>query len=519
MQAKQEAWSRAAQSSSGSVSPGSSAASRSPDMPRAPLHGRPKGKARDESKTRRKVAKACLACQKSHLTCDEKRPCTRCAKKGIGDQCVEGVRKKAKYLLEGDERAGSSAPPPTHASISPTANAPNLVSSLPVTIPQMLPEQQGQGQARTDDVWLSAPLDGGDGNLYSDGVWAASNPPAYNQDQSGLYPYGATAASTEYQMLDSMFSSMSPVFSNSFDLSSAPVPDQQAMQPDLSYLDPNSNTGVPPLISPNWTLPSSPNELARLAQYPTTQNTDLTSNPFDYIAQPPAPPSQADNNDGPFTHAPLAGSSRGLTPTEVYRNVVKPYDYTEGYHFLMEYLTQNFEQREVLRVVRSLASYRPSLIALQMPMSEEDEIFLERSFQRTLIELEKLISYSATPTAVFRRTGEVVYANPEFLKLASTTSNELMGNGRRYVYQLFAKHSVVEYWENFSVHAFENTTQNFFMSLGLVNPDSRQGGYAGGQGENGLGMDIKCSCCFTIRRDVFDLPSVVIGQFLPVPDA
>lgn len=25
-------------------------------------------------------------------------------KKGIGDQCVEGVRKKAKYLMEGDER-------------------------------------------------------------------------------------------------------------------------------------------------------------------------------------------------------------------------------------------------------------------------------------------------------------------------------------------------------------------------------------------------------------------------------
>jgi len=35
------------------------------------------------------------------------RPCTRCVKKGIGDSCVEGVRKKAKYLLEGDERGES----------------------------------------------------------------------------------------------------------------------------------------------------------------------------------------------------------------------------------------------------------------------------------------------------------------------------------------------------------------------------------------------------------------------------
>lgn len=92
---------------------------------------------------------------------------------------------------------------------------------------------------------------------------------------------------------------------------------------------------------------------------------------------------------------------------------------------------------------------------------------------------------------------------------------------------VFLCFSVVSYWEGFSTHAFENTTQNFFQSISLalntggVNP---------------------CTCCFTIRRDVsllpvnpqprflcaatdvisllvqvFDLPSVVIGQFLPIP--
>lgn len=38
----------------------------------------------------------------------QERPCTRCVKKGIGESCVEGVRKKAKYLLEGDERSEST---------------------------------------------------------------------------------------------------------------------------------------------------------------------------------------------------------------------------------------------------------------------------------------------------------------------------------------------------------------------------------------------------------------------------
>ena len=86
-------------------------------------------------------------------------------------------------------------------------------------------------------------------------------------------------------------------------------------------------------------------------------------------------------------------------------------------------------------------------------MSEEDEIFLERSFQRTLIvrissdllisetkELEKLISYSATPTAVWRRTGEIVYVNPEFCRLVDRTEGGLLGK-RSYIYQLFEKTS------------------------------------------------------------------------------
>ena len=32
-----------------------------------------------------------------------------------------------------------------------------------------------------------------------------------------------------------------------------------------------------------------------------------------------------------------------------------------------------------------MAIYRPSLIALQMPMSEEDEVFVEKCFQRSLV--------------------------------------------------------------------------------------------------------------------------------------
>jgi hypothetical protein len=46
---------------------------------------------------------------------------------------------------------------------------------------------------------------------------------------------------------------------------------------------------------------------------------------------------------------------------------------------------KRFEKNDILRIVRALAIFRPSLIALQMPLTEEDEIFVEKCFQRSLL--------------------------------------------------------------------------------------------------------------------------------------
>lgn len=90
-------------------------------------------------------------------------------------------------------------------------------------------------------------------------------------------------------------------------------------------------------------------------------------------------------------------------------------------------LLRSFEKAEVLRIVRALAIFRPSLIALQMPLTEDDEIFVERSIQRTVLELEKLISFSGTPTVVWRRTCEICVVGMEFCMLTQRTRESLMG--------------------------------------------------------------------------------------------
>lgn len=50
-------------------------------------------------------------------------------------------------------------------------------------------------------------------------------------------------------------------------------------------------------------------------------------------------------------------------------------------------------------------------------------------------ELEKLISFSGTPTVVWRRTGEICLAGMEFCMLTEWSRHDLLGQ-KRYIYEV-----------------------------------------------------------------------------------
>lgn len=122
------------------------------------------------------------------------------------------------------------------------------------------------------------------------------------------------------------------------------------------------------------------------------------------------------------------------------------------------------------RIVRALATFRPSFIALIMNLTEEDLIFMEKCFQRTILvcilllfmntkllydcatyipdiffcvfnfffmkkEFEKLISFSGTPTVVWRRTGEIALVGKEFSLLTQWSKDQLLGK-TTYIYEV-----------------------------------------------------------------------------------
>ncbi|KAG8865042.1 Transcriptional regulator of nonfermentable carbon utilization [Serendipita sp. 405] len=470
---------------------------------------------------KKKATRACLNCQRAHLTCNDARPCQRCVKKGIADSCTEGHRKKAKYLLDDEELENMKRNKPENGKES----VGDSVAVLNTTAESVLPINFGSsfsfGSEATNLEYsmLSAIL----GNTVDEAV-VSLPPPSYPtlshpqvsqpQVSSGFSATGQESWSTVATGQQPGPTIPRPTSSIYHNHSETPI-DLTILPPEVSA--PASAGGLGSSYPPQqqqFSAPSTsflrtnheqqatapPSNLSQQHQQQQQQHQQQQQQYSSILLDPPPPPEHVEPSQ-PQSHGILhADAHTKARISDVYRSVTKPYDYTQGYHFLMQYVQQNFDRNDILRVVRALAVFRPSLIALQMPLTDEDETFVEKCFQRSLIELEKLISFSGTPTVVWRRTGEICLVGMEFGVLTGWTHHELVGQ-RKYIYELFERQSLVEYWEKFAAHAFENATQSVYSHCILLKPS---------------GEPIPCAFCFSIRRDLFDLPNLVIGQWLPL---
>ncbi|KAF8520427.1 hypothetical protein BU17DRAFT_46854 [Hysterangium stoloniferum] len=455
---------------------------------------------------KKKANRACFHCQKAHLTCDDSRPCQRCIKRGLADKCTEGVRKKAKYLLDEDELGTNRKLARNHPQST----------ILPASVTPQLPPSRQE---------LDPPPD---------------PDPLFNLAFDPAYTFGSEAVNLEYSILTAILGNPSPPkpsrpsaaeasyirpgISNQQDSlpygvdtrPQDPIPDHSQSQglPPLSPPPSNSSPGTPHLGENDFAfqLPApGQSALMQQQQLQEQQQQRTAVSRASHIHQTPqwgfsngssisAPDNARNYTGGPAVVPSInGGSTQNDRPaSNIYDSVVKPYNYMQGYHDLMQHLHERFDKIDILRVVRALAIVRPSLIALQMPLTEEDEVFVEKCFQRSLIELDKLISFGGTPTVVWRRTGEICLVGFEFTMLTGWSREELLGKGK-YIYELFENQSTVEYFENFAAHAFENTTQSVISHCVLLKPS---------------GAPVPCTFCFSIRRDIFDLPNIIIGERL-----
>lgn len=189
-------------------------------------------------------------------------------------------------------------------------------------------------------------------------------------------------------------------------------------------------------------------------------------------------------------------------PEEIYAKVIRPFSYTPGFHKLIAYLRNRFSKDLLVKMAKSMAVYRPSFIACTNSLREADLIFMEQCFQRTLLTYDKFLKFSGTPTIVWRRTGEIAYVGSEFTVLTGWTQEQLMGEKPMFIVEVLDDKSVVEYFELFSKIAFGDFLGATMTECTLLTPKRD--------------IKIRAGCMWTLKRDVFGIPMMIIGNFLPI---
>ncbi|KAJ7608807.1 hypothetical protein FB45DRAFT_380764 [Roridomyces roridus] len=396
-----------------------------------------------KSAKRRKVNHACLYCRRSHMTCDEGRPCQRCIKREIGHLCHDERRSK------GSDKQSPSAP--------------------------------ANGNATT-----------------------YGSTPQQNQWNKGQYFYQPETLGNEFSVLTDF----------------------------LETLDDGSFFSPPPASS----LMTSPS--VGFSRY------GITAPPPAVVVPTPKPPPMvpavipAATKTERFllTAADQESGSRDERLNRVIRSkyeagLLKPYNYVKGYARLSRWMDRNVSQESKQQILQPLSVLRPKFRAVAQSLRDIDLVFIEEAFERLLLDYDRVFSAMGVPACLWRRTGEIYKGNREFSELVGVRGED-MREGRLCIYELMAEESAVNYWEKYGHVAFDSSQKAVLTSCVLrykpVLPSSRdipnaasevakasadQDGRSEHQ-EQEEGEFINCCFSFTIRRDKWGIPSMIVGNFI-----
>ncbi|ODV84496.1 hypothetical protein CANARDRAFT_200640 [[Candida] arabinofermentans NRRL YB-2248] len=206
------------------------------------------------------------------------------------------------------------------------------------------------------------------------------------------------------------------------------------------------------------------------------------------------------NNKLTPTSTPTPCGLHFQIPSEIYSKIKKPFSYVKPYHDLNLYLRSRFNKSYLVSMSKSMSEYRPSFIAGMIHLTSDDMIFAEQCFQRTLLEYDNYIKISGTPTLVWRRTSQIAYVGDEFCILTGWCKKQLLEKST-FAVEIMDDKSCVEYFKLFSKIAFGDFRGATMTECTLLTPN---------------GESIRTSCIWTLKRDVFGIPMMIIANFLPI---
>ncbi|PWY89397.1 acuM, Zn(II)2Cys6 transcription factor [Aspergillus sclerotioniger CBS 115572] len=464
-----------------------------PDSAAAGAHPSPK--------KRRKVNHACVYCRRSHMTCDSERPCTRCIKRNIGHLCHDEPREPSKRSRSENDHSAADDEGSSNNEYSTVQGMPRNVDVPDAAGQQILPDGTiGLPTAAVTAVQQQP------GNIASSGQGLGTHSQqllGYNewlggqsqfQDMHTFHPsymFNAPEVTNEYNLLGDF-------------LSNSLLDDGAVYQND----DLQGIYSDPTLINSMATLGGSNPSLLQQSQQSQSQPTQQTQGE---PAQGPAP--AVGNDKARETYYMTAADPSGSDPPEERMNkllkakydagLLRPFNYVKGYARLNQYMERNLQQASRQKILRQLDKFRPKFRERMQSLTDIELILVEMWFERSLMEYDRVFASMAIPACCWRRTGEIFRGNKEMAELIGVPI-EILRDGKLAIHEIIVEDQLVSYWEKFGAIAFDSTQKAMLTSCTLKNPNS-----------NSSGDGIPCCFSFTIRRDTHNIPSLIIGNFLP----
>ncbi|KAF8636301.1 hypothetical protein AX17_003642 [Amanita inopinata Kibby_2008] len=458
---------------------------------------------------RRKVNHACLYCRRSHMTCDDGRPCQRCIKREIGHLCHDERRPK----------------PSEKATPMPATTSGNV--DLMRTYPP---------------VYQNPPAG-------STPTWPMNVPPQNN----GFLGYQPETLGNEFSVLTDFLETLDE--SSFFTPPATVAPSLMSSTSFGSTGSAGTATATTTATTTTTTTTSSlgaanaassyqaatPTSTASPASIPAIVNATTSLSPS---AQPSVPSSTPSTTEGAATILPAATKtekflltaadqepgSRDERLNRVIRSkyeagLLKPYNYVKGYARLSRWMDCNVSQESKQQILQPLSVLRPKFRAVAQSLRDIDLVFIEEAFERLLLDYDRVFSAMGVPACLWRRTGEIYKGNRQFSELVGI-DGIMLREGRLCIYELMAEESAVNYWEKYGNVAFDSSQKAVLtscvlrykpvLSTGSTSPTVAKNKAFETQQQQGATEEGFINCCFsfTIRRDKWGIPSMIVGNFI-----
>lgn len=400
---------------------------------------------------RRKVNHACLYCRRSHMTCDEGRPCQRCIKRDIGHLCHDEQRPRVQ-----------------------------------------------------DKPLQAAPAD------------------TSTSSYTPVYPAPTPQSTSSWPMSISPFLYQPDMFGNEFSI----LTDFLETLDDGSFFSPTASVGPSLLPTASYANDMTPTQTTNAALVPETpagtyhSNNGSTSTAVETTT--PILPAATKTEKFLLTAADQESGSRDERLNSVIQSkyeagLLKPYNYVKGYARLSRWMDRNVSQESKQQILQPLSVLRPKFRAVAQSLRDLDLVFIEEAFERLLLDYDRVFSAMGVPACLWRRTGEIYKGNREFSELVGV-EGYMLRDGRLCIYELMAEESAVNYWEKYGHVAFDSSQKAVLTSCVLrYKPMLNSGSLIKNEEEQQQPMEegfISCCFSFTIRRDKWGIPSMIVGNFI-----